>query len=367
MEQEKDIGILTWHYYTNVGSNLQAYALYRVIKDLGYSCEFINYRKGETVSFLRKICKDLCSAIDSHMQGVVPPRLRVQAYRFQRNYYEQSPLLQKGELSDYCKRYKILLCGSDQIWAPNVLDLTYLLDFTDAADVPKYSYASSIGLPVIPKDLVDTYRTYLSKFSLITVRERQGTEILAPILGHKVDWVLDPTFLLNEQEWRKVSRPYQLPSQPFLFCYLLGNTSEYRDWIDEMARENGLDVLCMSDQKIEKRSHWTYLKYVGPREFLGYLDNAVFVVTDSFHGMALSINLNKDFYVLERFKASDRYCQNSRIVNILEAFSIENRLLKGPCSSLSKVDWSLVNNRVSAEKQRSMEILESMLQQGCKE
>lgn len=367
MKTVTDVGILTWHYYTNVGSNLQAYALYRVIRSLGYSCEFINYRKGETESLPRRACKTLCSAIDWRVQGFIPPRLRVQAYRFQLDNFKQSPLLQKKDLLDYCTRYKMLLCGSDQIWAPNVLDPTYLLDFAAATDIPKYSYASSIGLPAIPRDLQGLYKSYLSKFNRITVRERQGAELIEPILGHKVDWVLDPTFLLDAQEWRQIARPYQLPSQPYLFCYLLGNTLEHRDWIDEMAKKNGLYVLCMSDQKMERRFGWTHLKYVGPREFLGYLDRAAFVVTDSFHGMALSINLNKDFYVLERFKASDAICQNSRIMNVLDAFSIQDRLLKRAYTSLNKVDWVSVNAKVCIEKKRSQEMLASMLQHGCEE
>lgn len=361
-----DIGILTWHYYTNIGSNLQAYALYKAIEHLGYSCEFINYRHGTTESPLRKICKNICSAIDWRVPGIVPERLRVQAYRFQGNYLKQSPLLQKSQLRDYCAHYKMLLCGSDQIWAPNVLDSTYLLDFADA-NVPKYSYASSIGLPIIPKELVNTYKTYLARFDGITVREKQGVELLEPILGYKVDWVLDPTFLLNDHEWRQIARPYRLPSQPFLFCYLLGNTVEHRDWIDQLAVNNNLSVLCMSDQYMETRPHWRYLKYVGPREFLGYLDRASFMVTDSFHGMALSINLNKDFYVLERFKESDQICQNSRILNVLRAFSIQDRLLKWPCSSLVRMDWNSINRKVAIEKRRSEELLHTMLQQGCKE
>lgn len=367
MKTVTDVGILTWHYFTNVGSNLQAYALYQVICSMGYSCEFINYRKGETESPPRRACKTLCSAIDWRVQGIIPPRLRVQAFRFQLDNFKQSPLLQKKDLLSYCTRYKMILCGSDQIWAPNVLDPTYLLDFAAGTDIPKYSYASSIGLPAIPRDLQGLYKSYLSKFNRITVRERQGAELIEPILGHKVDWVLDPTFLLDAQEWRQIARPYQLPSQPYLFCYLLGNTLEHREWIDEMAKKNGLDVLCMSDRKMERRSGWTYLQYVGPREFLGYLDHAAFVVTDSFHGMAMSINLNKDFYVLERFKANDSICQNSRIVNILDAFAIQDCLLKEPCAALIKIDWRTVNDKVSIEKKRSEEVLASMLQHGCEE
>ena len=40
----KKIGMLTWHYYNNFGSALQAYALQQAIKSLGYDCQIINYR-----------------------------------------------------------------------------------------------------------------------------------------------------------------------------------------------------------------------------------------------------------------------------------------------------------------------------------
>lgn len=367
MKQTLDVGILTWHYYTNVGSNLQAYALYKVIDSLGYSCEFINYRKDESESLVRKICKNLCSLIDLNTQGVVPARLRVQAYRFQKDYFKQSILLKKNQLRDYCAHYKMLLCGSDQIWAPNVLDETYLLDFTDGSDdLFKCSYASSIGLSYIPKNLINVYRMYLSKFDYVTVRERQGAELLEKILDHKVDWVLDPTLLLDSVEWRKVARYYQIPTKPFLFCYLLGNTEVHRDWINQLAIRYNLNVLCMSDRNLEKRRNWKYLKYVGPREFLGYLDKAAFVVTDSFHGMALSINMRKNFYVLERFNDDDVICQNSRIYNLIEALGLDDQLMKAKKTMFTPIDWKKVDDKLQVERKRSIEILKKMLRRGCR-
>lgn len=357
-----DVGIITWHYYTNVGSNLQAYALYKAVKDMGYSCEYINYRHNTSQSRLRKMSKDITGTIDSMLSGVIPPRIRVQSYYFQSHYIKQSPLLKKNELPQCNNWYNMLLCGSDQIWAPNVLDTAYLLDFANDS-IPKCSYASSIGLPQIPEDMQQLYRENLLRFDKITVREKQGATLIKGILKKEIDWVLDPTFLVEQSDWKKIERLYQIPKSRYLFCYLLGNSSEHRVWIDELAKNSGLKVLCMSDQPEDIRDEWAYIRYVGPREFLGYIDKAEFVVTDSFHGMALSINMNKDFYVLERFKSDDVICQNSRIYNIIQNFGLESRVMKTVKTMFEPIDWKAVNNKLHCERTRSKTLLSQMLAQ----
>lgn len=357
-----DVGIITWHYYTNVGSNLQAYALYKIIEDMGYSCEFINYRHNTSQSGLRKLSKDITGTIDAMLPGTIPSRIRVQSYYFQSHFIKQSPLLAKDELTECNSWYKILLCGSDQIWAPNVLDTAYLLDFASDS-IPRCSYASSIGLPQIPAELQQLYRKNLQRFNKITVREKQGAALLKSMLQKEIDWVLDPTFLVEQTEWKKIERLYQIPKSRYLFCYLLGNNSEHRAWIDELAKNSGLKVLCMSDQPEDKREGWMHMRHVGPREFLGYIDKSEFVVTDSFHGMALSINMNKDFYVLERFKSDDVICQNSRIYNIIESFGLESRVMKTAKTMCESVNWETVNNRLQRERTRSRALLNEMLTQ----
>lgn len=357
-----DVGIITWHYYTNVGSNLQAYALCRAIEDIGYSCEFINYRHNTSQSGLRKISKDITSTIDTFLPGILPSRIRVQSYYFQSHFIKQSPLLKKDELVECNKWYKMLLCGSDQIWAPNVLDTAYLLDFANDS-IPKCSYASSIGLPEIPVAMQQLYKDNLQRFYKITVREKQGAALIEDMIKKEIDWVLDPTFLLDQAAWRKIERFYQIPKSRYLFCYLLGDNPEHRVWIEKIAKNNGLKVLFFSDQHEDVRDGWTYINHVGPREFLGYIDKSDFVVTDSFHGMALSINMNKDFYVLERFKSDDIICQNSRIYNIIESFGLENRLMNKEKTTCEPVNWKTVNNILQIERTRSRALLIKMLAQ----
>ena len=360
-----DVGLISWHYYTNVGSNLQAYALAKVIKDLGYSCEYINYRKNTRKdSLLRHMLKEVCSSMDSVIQNVIPRRLRVQSYRFVSDYIPQSEWIKKNDLGSLNGRYKMYMCGSDQIWASNVLHEVYLLSFADDY-TPKFSYASSIGLPGIPNDKKSLYIQNLKRFEKITVREKQGADLLSKLLGIKIDWVLDPTFLVASYEWKQIARHYSIPKKRYIFCYFLGKNPEHREWVDNIAKKNGLEVICISSDINDRKRGWYVNPFVGPREFVGYIDKADLVMTDSFHGMALSINLNKDFYVMERFKNDDSICQNSRIVNILNALNLNDRLVKTYINNVTPVNYKIINENLEQEKERSLKILKNMLKIGC--
>lgn len=66
---------------------------------------------------------------------------------------------------------------------------------------------------------------------------------------------------------------------------------------------------------------------VGPREWLGLIENADYVLTDSFHCTLFSIRFHKQFNVLQRFKEGDKRGQNSRIHTLLQTANMQNRLV----------------------------------------
>ena len=159
----KDVGILTWHYYSNVGSALQAYALHTYIKKLGYSCEFVNYRKFVDKGILYKIVRNVCTKITNIFPKLLPETYRFRTYAFRKKYFEESKLIKtEQELEILNDEYKCFVCGSDQIWAPNVLDEVYLLPFV-RPEKYKFSYAASIGLNKIPENLKKIYKRNTSK------------------------------------------------------------------------------------------------------------------------------------------------------------------------------------------------------------
>ena len=65
-----------------------------------------------------------------------------------------------------------------------------------------------------------------------------------------------------------------------------------------------------------------YAVDISPQEWLYLLHHANYVVTNSFHGTAFSINFRKDFYV--EFSSHT----NSRLANIVQMLGLEERVVK---------------------------------------
>lgn len=358
-----DVGLLTWHYQSNVGSCLQAYALFRTIEQAGYSVRIINYRPLSRTGLLKNHVKEICARIASYFSFLLPHYFQVPAYCFQRKFLKQTALYTtERQLCSLKGQFKMYLCGSDQIWAPNVLDKAYLLSFADD-DTPKYSYGSSIGLPDIPDEKKSIYQHYLQRFSHITVREEHGAELLRKLLNRPIESVLDPTFLVYRMHWRELALLPKI-NTPFLFCYLLGKNPKHYQWIDEISQKLHCSVICVTPHKVNRKERWTYFNNMGPQEFLGYILQSKLVVTDSFHGMALSINLQKDFYILERFMLEDPINQNSRIHNILDLLQLRDRLLSTLPSQIISVNYEKIDPLLQAQRNRCTEILQFMLRQG---
>lgn len=363
MFRKTDVGILTWHFHTNVGSNLQAYAIYKKITELGYSCRLINYRgncgKKSIKSILKSVLKNIICKGIAVFPYAFPRKLKEKVFVFQKNFMKETlKCYKKHELKKLNKRFSMFICGSDQIWAPNVIDDVYLLSFA-SGNIPKCSYAASVGLCRIPDEKKELYKRYLEKFSMITVREQKAKEILSEFIDKDISVVLDPTFLIEKKQWESISMPPKETN--YLFCYLLGNNELYCDWIENIAKKNGLQVICMSNTINKKYKDWIYYSYIGPQAFLGYIKNSELVITDSFHGMALSINLQKNFYILERFSSEDTINQNSRIYNIIEMFGIYDRLMVRETDVIEPIDYMGICDKLYQMREYSLLKLKEML------
>lgn len=360
----KDVGVLTWHYYSNVGSALQAYALYTYIKKMGYSCEFINYRKFADKGIVYKLIRSICAKITDIFPELLPEAYRFGIYRFRKKYFKESKLIKtKHDLEVLNDEYKCFVCGSDQIWAPNVLDEEYLLPFV-RADKYKFSYAASIGLNSIPEQLKMVYKQNLECFDAISVREKQGELLLKEFIDKKVVTVLDPTFLLEKSEWESLIT--KTMNEKFVFCYFLGKSESYMDEIERFALKNDLRVVRYEPNEIKRKG---IKKYMGPEEFLAYIKDSKMVITDSFHGVALSINLKKDFFAVKRFSDSDEICQNSRVTNILNICNLNERLLENFSLNkpISSINYEMVDEKLQIERANSREFIAKCMEEGVKE
>lgn len=360
--KEKKVGIITWHYYPNYGSVLQAYALQETIRNLGYNIEVINYRNPKYGVNNEKF--NLIKACLTEMQTLLPNQLRSRwnypFLTFRKKYLnETSPLYDNKELKNIGKKYETIICGSDQIWAPNVYNPIYMLEFaTDKTR--KVSYAASIGLNDIPEDLVQQYKQLLSRFYKISVREENGRQLLERRCGITSKVVIDPTLLLTATEWKKIEKKVYGISIPFVFCYFLNGNHNYKEKVVQFAGRRHMQIIGISAKEEDKEWLTQYLKNVGPEEFLWLIDHCEYVFTDSYHGTLFSILFHKKFITFERFENTDILCQNSRIKQLSQMFNLQKVITPVKEYDLeepSEINFKEIDYQLMDYKKKSLEYL----------
>ena len=252
------IGILTStpSFINNYGAVLQAYALQTRLKKLGLDPYIIKYAdeheyvqgkpgfgarlKGTLlnphISFRAKY-KMVLNKL-TH-KSVIPV-----FNKFQHDYicfFNDEYIGYKG-LEDIGNQFSAFITGSDQVWNPNVHhgvnDPGYFLQFAPKG-VKRIAYAPSIGISTIPDNCVKSLKEYLKSFDAISIREESGQRIIKETCGIDVPVVLDPTLLLDQSDYDKISDCLLNPEKPYIVCYLFGNIPSVRRAISAIAISKG--------------------------------------------------------------------------------------------------------------------------------
>lgn len=355
------IGILTWHYYPNFGSALQAYALQSVIKGLGYKVSIINYRnpKFGNLSQFKQLYRYICAYIYDFCGFA--GRYSNACLLFVSKYLNQTKqVVSIEQVQEMASGFDAIVYGSDQIWAPNVFNPIYMGENIPPS-VRKVSYAASVGLDSIPFELVERYRILLSAFHAVSVRESEGRSLLEQTCGISSKVVLDPTLLLHADVYRKLKREVNGIAEPYVFCYFLNRDHEYTDCVRNYVKEKGLKVVGFSARSSD--ADWMQLfPQIGPCEFLWLIDNADVIVTDSYHGGIFSMLFHKNIHILERFSNDDPICQNSRIRQLDKYFDISNLITSSNCPIQDVgFDYAVFESRLSLLRKESYSYLEKSL------
>lgn len=363
----KKIGLLTWHYFHNFGSVLQAFALQKTLKKLKYNSYFINYRdpKYGMESSYKSNLKYVVSEISKFMPSKFQKRYYFPYNSFLKNNLKQTKCFYDEKiLLEYGEKFDTIVCGSDQIWAPNVFNPIYMINFVDGKNIKKISYAASIGLNNIPDNLQEKYKKLLSDFSDISVREETGKRLIEEKCGLSAKVVIDPTFLLEPIEYKKLKKePIGFEkNKNYIFCYFLNQNHKYRKIVEKYAMENDCEIIGYS--ACNKDNEWMKLyKNIGPCEFLWLIDNAQSVFTDSYHGTIFSLLFHKNFWTFERFNKEDSICQNSRIFQLAKMFSIGDRIITDDSiiDTCENIDFNEFEKNLELKKKDSIRFLKEAL------
>lgn len=376
----KKVGLITY-YGDNYGGVLQAYALQQMVKANHLDCELISNEFLNRKSGLKKMkgrIANLAAAIKKPSDYLAKRRTYHQyaaqnaskAKKFEAFRGENLRIHKTGYTSyhEYLKKppqYDVYLCGSDQIWNPNLYcDNGFYFAGFAPEEALKISYASSVGVSTVNKKQAAFMAPLLNRFDVISTREQKGADIINAISKKTATVVLDPTLLLNGDDWSRVAASRMI-DEPYVFCYLFGER-EYVAAVKQKVKElTGMKIVCVPFVPRELSSDDEKIFDAGPAEFISLIQNASLVLTDSFHATAFSINLKTPFVSLCRFDRNDKKSMNDRLVTILNMVGLSDRLVDAndnvSADFLYDVDFDKAHELLNQKRQKDRQFLTDAL------
>lgn len=373
----KKIGVISLYNGSyNYGGVLQAYALCKLIDEIGYDATQICYSRTKKLTNkiqqirAKKIKFLIKRALEKIETKVCDKFLDQQLFQKRRNAFEffkennikaTKRVYNIQTINELVNEYDAFVCGSDQVWNPNLIDEGYLLQFVPNNKV-KFSYAASVAAP-IRKEMYPIYHDALQRLDGISVRENNIQNELRKISGKPVEWVLDPTLLIKQEAWEEVMSSVEMDA-PYILCYFLGADKKMRYLAKAYAEKMKYKIVTLpylgNVHKIYDKKFGNIQKYeVGPDTFLGLIKNAECIFTDSFHAVSFAHIFHKPFFAAKRTGYEKG---ENRIVSLLELSGLEerylelndkdllDRILKMPSPDYIKVEKNLQDKKRSSLK-----------------
>jgi exopolysaccharide biosynthesis predicted pyruvyltransferase EpsI len=312
------IGILTFHWATNYGAVLQAYALQNYLRKKGYDVYIINYRPKQYKKSLFKCFINLRFLLFPTLIKEYLKEQKLEVFR-KENLNETIEYESLSQLKNNPPLMDVYICGSDQIWNPhfttkgenNKSTSTYFLDFGES-DIKRIAYSVSFGCEKYPKEAANVAMKYLPNFTNISVRENSGISIIKKLGYNNIVKLPDPTILLCKQEYDFLTRNENNGKN--IFVYMLRNENINKKKILSHFEKGYKLKLCDRKYSIYSIENW-----------LSNIKNASFVITNSFHGMVFSIIFHVPFVVIKA--KGNSAGMNDRFFSLLSEIGLGNRII----------------------------------------
>lgn len=345
-----NIKTITCHDVYNLGASLQAYALAAYLKDAGHDVQIIDYKPDylsrhyslswvSNPQFDKPLLRQayLLAKLPGRLEALTSPRKR-RFDDFRRAYL---PLTGRygsfAQLKENCPEADLYIAGSDQIWNPlfqNGKDPAFFLQFAPP-EKKRISYAASLAVETLMPEDAARMKPWLEELDAISVREASAVRLLAE-LGLESIQVADPVFLLPREHWAQMA--VDPGENGYILVYDFDRSPAIEALAKNLASETGQKIVSVFPMA-GADAVW---QDMGPLEFLGALQNAGTVLSNSFHATAFSLIFHKDFYVLNRQEGI-----NTRMKDLLEAVGLAERLIDCPGETGAKpVDWAEADRRL---------------------
>lgn len=345
----KKAGIISlYHKNKNYGGLLQAYALTRYVRNLGYDAEQICFEQ-KNIEPCRLTSRELCAkAVKNFIERTkwkmekpfvkniqAQLDLRVKAFdEFEKTIPHSEKIYTRENIADCAGEYDIFISGSDQVWNFSWYNPEYFLSFVPQ-NARKISYAASMPTPKLPEKKKRILYNHLIRFDEISVREKEPVPYIDSLLGRGgTVHVLDPTLLLTREDWDEICAE-RLIEEKYIFCCFLGKDGRLRKTASDFAKKLNLKLVALphlcninfSDMHFSAEA----LYDVSPEKFISLIRHSEYVLTDSFHAAVFSHIYNTKYFVFPRNESGgipSRLTTLLELLNSKERFCLEKKPLK---------------------------------------
>lgn len=358
------VGIINFHCAHNYGAMLQAYALQESVIKNGHDAIIIDFQpdsiaEGYKLWSVKKLLNPKIFAWTLKNYKKLKPKYEV-FEKFKKENFKLTSKKYKNISKENIKNEKIdaFICGSDQIWN---MDLNgglteYLLSFAPKGS-KKISYAASIGTKSIKDKYIAIMKPELKTFDSISVREDDAVNIIKETFNLESTHVLDPVFLLNKKEWQDIAIKPKDKKEKYVLLYGLEENELFEKTFKFIKDNTDMKIINISPTKKISEYIDETIYNVGPREFIGLLEEAEVVFTNSFHGTCFSIIFEKNFFTIGHSEL------NSRLESILRLTNLESHMINKEFESIDEFYKTIdikseeVNKILHREIKKSKEFL----------
>ncbi len=356
-----DIGVVCW-LNKNFGNQLTYFALYKALNNWGYSTILIDV-PGDCTAGQRDSKIDISDYFENWLR--VP-------YPVWDTFVHASDKMSLLSQNEKCRMFML---GSDQFLRSNFITAMNFHQCMDWVYSNKYkiAYASSFGCSYFEGDdrLRSRVSFFLNRFQKISVREPSGVDVLKNDFGIDAVSVLDPVFLCDVPEFKRLADygRLRIPEKKYTFAYILDKTKERSAIVEYVA--NIVSDCCsisIADGGMNNvDDDWLIpmLDNAKVEEWICALYNCDYFITDSFHGLCFALIFHKQFFVVFN---KWQWRGIERIKEILDLFGLQDRLVENIDELKSKnlidckIDYENIEKRLNAERKKSLDWLKSAIQ-----
>lgn len=367
MERRIEVDVITLHAVQNYGSVLQALATQEILKQHGCEVTIIDYVR-EDVRY-ENLVKKWSGGNPIKALAILPTILRWEKvfHSFSKKHLNLSEKTYTTE-ADF-KNYPLMAdaycTGSDQVWNSKwnngILPCLYLSFVPE--DKYKFAFSASFGQSRLPEDEVNKTRAYLEQYNRISVREKEG-EAIVKEQYHIENCVhlVDPTLCVSGDFWRKYESKRKIKSE-YILVYNLNRSKEFDRYAVELSRRTGLKLVrfCTRYDQFYRPGKSMLVPEVFA--FISLIDNAKYVLTDSFHATAFSLNLHTEPICVYPKEFGGRLesilqqtNQTQRHIADYSDFDVVNR----------PVDFDYVDRILEGERKKANEFLKEVVKEAAR-